>query len=71
MLRCRDINKAHGSSMHLADKSDSVNHVLVGGFGQHLNDASVCWVHSYKRFLLASWKSSNVKAGKTVHPTNA
>jgi hypothetical protein len=25
--------------MNLADESDSVNHVLVGGFGQHLNDA--------------------------------
>ena len=35
----------------MSDKSNSVNHVLVGGFGQHLNDASVCWVHRLQEIL--------------------
>ena len=44
-LNMLKVNSNYCYTLNLADKSDSVNHVLVGGFGQHLNDASVCWVH--------------------------
>lgn len=64
MLHCRDLNKAHGSRMHLADKSNSVNHVLVGGFGQHLNDASICRVHNYKRFSVSELEIFKCKGRK-------
>lgn len=50
--------------MNLADKSDSVNHILVGGFGKHLNDASVCWVHGYKRFSVSKLEIFKCKGRK-------